>query len=521
MSAGPSWDDTEPVEQSGPSWDETEPVEGYVEKTVKNIIPDLKQTAIGIGSMIKEGAYEMPKRAMQTGVEMAGGVPYAETPSGRQAVNLVQNAPQQAAEMVRPITHPIDYMQEHPVQQTLNILGAKQLIGGMMPKKAPMAAPEMPMRTPEAPLPPPEAPMAARQMPKVAPEAPPVGAEPPPIPKAAPEPPPAAAKGPIDPLQDVKDFLKRTQAKAEAVPGWQEKAAKYVKNEVADFRAKDIGMRDPMIRSLDPKRPLQALQKAEDLMDYAGEKGYFRPGLTDVARKDAIASTIEKTGANIGAVRQIAGKRGTPPIAEIRKAILDELTAEYGEKAAREIKTVLSDFDRKVKENPTYQGMADLATYLNQEKKTFNKIGQNEGPTTDAANIVSRMNNDSLRSVLSPAENNFYTENLRDFGAHKKLEQMVASSARRAMTGRGAPGGAFSAIWQQLWDRGGYRMAGDVANRVSSSVLKNPGRIKSLPEFFEELAHHSGESFDELIGGMWQGGEVPEDVAQWVTSKNK
>ncbi len=335
---------------------------------------------------------------------------------------------------------------------------------------------------------------------------------PPPPPK--PEPPPA----PKDPLQDVKDFLKKTQGQVEAKPGWQEKAAKYVKNEVADLRAKDIGMRDPMIRSLDPKRPLEALKKAEDLMGYANEQGYFKPGLTNVARKDAIQSKIGETGKAIGAVRQLGGQRATPPIAEIRNTLKNELTTEYGQKAGREIKTVLSDFDRKVKADPSFQGLSDVATYLNGEKHTFNKIGQNPGPTTDAANIISRMNNESLRKVLSPEEDKFYTQNLRDFGAHKKLEAMVASAARRGMTGRGAPGGALSALWQQLWDRGGYRMAGNVADRMSSSVLKNPGKIKTLPQFFEELGHHAGEEIGDTIEGMSKGGRVPDDVRGYVGS---
>jgi hypothetical protein len=335
---------------------------------------------------------------------------------------------------------------------------------------------------------------------------------PPPPPK--PEAPPAAK----DPLQDVKDFLKKTQGQVEAKPGWQEKAAKYVKNEVADLRAKDMGMRDPMIRSLDPKRPLEALQKAEDLMTYAGDQGYFKPGLTNIARKDAIAAKIGETGKNIGAVRQLGGQRATPPIADIRNTIKNELTNEYGQKAGKEIKTVLSDFDRKVKANPSFQGLSDVATYLNGEKKTFNKIGQNPGPTTDAANIISRMNNEALRKVLSPEEDKFYTQNLRDFGAHKKLEQMVASAARRGMTGRGAPGGALSALWQQLWDRGGYRMAGNVADRMSTGILKNPGKIKSIPEFFEELAHHTGEEIGDTIEGMYKGGRVPEDVRSYVGS---
>jgi hypothetical protein len=337
-----------------------------------------------------------------------------------------------------------------------------------------------------------------------------------------PEAPPAgeSSKGPPpakDPLQDVKDYIARSQAKIEAKPGWQEKAAKYMKNEVADLRAKDIGMRDPMIRSLDPKRPLQALKKAEDLMSYAGEQGYFKPGLTNVARKDAIASKIGETGRNIGAIREIGGNRAAPPIADIRDAIKSELTTEYGQKAGREIKTVLSDFDRKVKADSSFQGLSDVATYLNGEKHTFNKIGQNPGPTTDAANIISRMNNEALRKVLSPEENAFYTKNLRDFGAHKKLEQMVASAARRGMTGRGAPGGALSTLWQQLWDRGGYRMAGNVADKMSTSVLKNPGKLKTIPDFFEELAHHTGEEIGDTIEGMYQGGRVPDDVRQYVS----
>lgn len=316
-----------------------------------------------------------------------------------------------------------------------------------------------------------------------------------------PKPPPtgAAPTPPVDPLAEVKNFVTKKYGQAAEKPGFTEKAGKYLKNEVADLRGKDIGLRDPMIRSLDPKNPLKALDKAEGLMDYAAENGYFKPGLTDISRKEAIKAKIADTGKNIGAVRELGGQRGMPPIAEVRQAIKNELVGEYGNKAMREIKTVLADFDRKVKDNPTFQGLSDVATYLNGEKKTFNKIGQNAGPTTDAANIISRMNNEALRKVLSPEENNFYTQNLRDFGAHKKLEQMVASSSRRAMTGRGAPGGALSALWQQMWDRGGYRMAGNIADRMGSSMVKNPGKFKTLPDFFEEFAHHSGDVLDEAL----------------------
>lgn len=340
--------------------------------------------------------------------------------------------------------------------------------------------------------------------------------EPPPVagPKVAPETPPPAAG---DPLKDVKDYIASKGAKVESKPGWQERAAKYVKNEVADLRAKDIGLRDPMIRSLDRKNPLKALDKAEALMEYAGKQGYFNPGLTNVARKELVQNRTEQFGKNIGGIRAVGGQRAQAPVAEVRDAIKQELSEEYGGKASKEIKTVLADYDRLVKKDPSFQGLADVATYLNKEKSTFNKLGQNDGPTTDAANIVSRINNDSLRKVLSPEEAEFYTKNLRDFGAHKKIEQMVASSARRGMTGRGAPGGMFSTLWQQLWDRGGYRMAGNVADRVSGSVLKNPEKFKTIPDFFEEFGHHADDVLDETIAGMSEGGVIPHDVRDYVS----
>lgn len=96
----------------------------YLEKTISNIPADIKQFVTGLGGTIKEGAYDMPKRALETGLEMASGTPYANTPSGQKDVELIENAPEQAKEMVRPIIHPVDYFQEHPVQQTINLASA-------------------------------------------------------------------------------------------------------------------------------------------------------------------------------------------------------------------------------------------------------------------------------------------------------------------------------------------------------------------------------------------------------------
>lgn len=88
---------------------------------IGNAVQDLKDIPKSLGNTIKEGAYDMPKRALETGLEMASGKSYADTPSGKQDASLVANAPQMAKDALKPITHPIDYAMEHPVNQALNV----------------------------------------------------------------------------------------------------------------------------------------------------------------------------------------------------------------------------------------------------------------------------------------------------------------------------------------------------------------------------------------------------------------
>ena len=171
----------------------------FLEKTASNIIPDLGNVVKGAANTIKEGAYDMPKRALETGVEMAGGAPYSETPSGQRDTQLVNAAPQQAAEMVRPVTHPIQYTEEHPVQQAMN---AAALFG--LGKSA-MGGEDIPKVPPSEPPPP-----AGELPPPAGPSGPSVPAEP--IPQAPKAPPSALPEG-------ISDLIKKYSGKAaEAVP---------------------------------------------------------------------------------------------------------------------------------------------------------------------------------------------------------------------------------------------------------------------------------------------------------------
>lgn len=522
---------------------ETEPMS--IEGFGKNLVQDVKDTGSGLANL----AGQFVQHPLRTPLKMAAAMPEGIVNEGKRLG---------VGELIT--GHPINAIQklggafyDKPLTTGLEIAPAVGWGAGKLGLGEKVAAAELgdvaktagivddilpdgpagPAASASAPSVP-EAPIELKPM-RTTPEAPiqPASRVPP-----DPNAPPLSSKPPVeaakrDNLDAVHDFLKSKQKKIEAQPGWQQRAAKYVENEVSGFRGKDIGLRDPMIRSLDRKNPLRAIEKAEELMDYGAEEGLFKAGLTDVARKDLVKSRLADAGENIGAVRAVGGNRGVPPIAEIRKAIINGLKAEYGIKAKGEIKSVLDDFDRLSKQDPTFEGMSKVATHLNGEKSTLNKLGRDPRLTTHAADVVSRMNNDALRKLLNAKENTFYTDNLKRFGAYKKFEQTVASAGRRGMTGRGAPGGMFSSAWQQLWDRGGYRIAGNVADRTAKSVLKNPGRIKNLPDFFEELAHHAGDEIDDVIGsagaqgqGMAHGGivgnnELNEFLSQKYGNKTK
>jgi hypothetical protein len=259
----------------------------------------------------------------------------------------------------------------------------------------------------------------------------------------------------------------------------------------------------------------QGIEKAEALVNYAREKGYFNPALTDIAREAKIKQALKTSGQQVEALRSIADQRGVPPVPQIVNEVKTQLVKDYGIDAPREIKKVLLKIEQAP---PTFSGLADLATELNKAKTTAKSLGQHPGPTTDAANIVSRINNDALRSVLNPQEAESYTQSLRDFGAHKKLEQAVAASERRGLSARSNQRGILGRLYQEALDRGGYRIGGNIANRMGKAIGANPSQFKTLPQFFEELAHQTGDVLDETMEGFAHGGIV-EELDHHLTNK--
>ena len=437
-------------------------------------------TLSGMGEQIKSGAMDYPKEATDTLAQVVGntvaGQPIGETPMAKRASGIA------ASPMVQ---NPGEELYQHPGNAAML---AAPFVGAFWPEGA-----------------------AAAKAPNVPHETPP-GAGAPPKPPPGPGTPPPA--GP-NPLKEVGDFISQKYGQAAAKPGMVENLGKFMQKTSQQMGAKDLGMQPRQVQSMGPG--FQGIEKAEALIDYARDKGYFSTALTDIAREAKIKQVLKTSGQQVEAMRSLGDKRGAPPVPDIYNEVKTQLGEKYGVDAPREIKKVLLKIE---KAPPTFSGLADLATDLNKAKTTAKSLGQHPGPTTDAANIVSRINNDALRSVLNPQESELYTNSLKDFGAHKQLEQAVAASERRGLSAQSNQRGIFGRLYQEALKRGGYRFAGNVAHRMGKAIGANPSNFKTMPQFFEELAHQTGDVLDETMSGngMAHGGIVGE-VDRHLTAK--
>lgn len=331
-------------------------------------------------------------------------------------------------------------------------------------------------------------------------------------PKGAPggTPPPQPPPGGIP--EDIKDYVKAKYEAAQKKPGLIPKLGNYLTEESNKLGSKDIGLQSGLIKTMGSG--YKGIEKANQLVDYAREKGYLKAGLTDMERRTQIKSAMDQSGDIIGKIRDAADSRGAPDVDAIKTAVKTSLNAKYGsgaEKATAEVGRVMEDLNKAPQ---TFNGMTELATKLNKAATPVSKLGQHPGPTTDAADIVARMTHDQIRQTLTPEENDLYTQNLRDFGANKKLEQTTSMAARREMGARSNQRGPLGRLWQEALDRGGYRIGGNIAHKLGAAIQS--GKIKTLPQFFEDLAHQSNEEIDDTINSFAQGGTVPQDVKEWV-----
>lgn len=491
--------DEPPPNQSDALFTDEPPPESFLTKTAKNIIPDLGSTAMGLGSTVKQGLYDIPKAILKapqtvarTGMELSDGVPLADTTLNQERPEWSKNPIETAKAMARPIVHPIDYFSEHPIQQTLNILGIKEGVGAMMGKE-PLALPasEAPSALPRAETPPP-----AEALP----------------PPAAKELPPAPAKATTIPgfdeatkvANEVKNYVSSGYQKYAKKPGSISNLADWAQEKSQMMANQQMGA-----------TPLQARQVGHEGMraigQYALEKGIVSPsnGVRGmVARNHELLNAAGKT---LGDLRKEADALRDP--VETPVDVLQQVRSRLDQKYARgaysgqagAYENALQDLEDA---KPTFEGHAEVATKLNQAANKANRLSQPHQPYTDVANVISEINNERIKALLGPEKAAQYEQGLREYGVNKKISSFLERKAAGEVKRLG-PGSLTSNLVQKGMDEIGYKVGAKAVNKLATSVRNNPSLAKDLPTLFKSFINHVDEVGQEVTG-LAKGGLVGE-----------
>jgi hypothetical protein len=541
-----AWNDAPPTAEelapaSSGGWDSTPPTpeelkdsEGFLEKTASNIIPDLGNVVKGAAGTIKEGAYDMPKRALETGVEMASGTPYSETPSGQKDTQFVEGAPKMAEEMARPVTHPIQYTEEHPVQQAMNAamlfgLGKGAMGGEEVPPGSPPAAP---------------------------PEVPAISEKPP-----TPETPPAApaisaAKPPASSIPSERKVFHGTNTSGlnEYKPGnrgddsnaiWFTDNKKYASEYGKNINEERIITNKPFDTVNDVT--------AKDLFTKWAEErgGAYSPGVwskhgegfandgypfwennTWLAKKardsgyDSIITSEGKGKSGIGVFDPKQIKKSTPTSA-IPEGISD-LVKKYSGKAAEAVPDNVKDYVKKASDAPLNRGT--LSQYADKSARgmTMKVLGASPGQLRK----IGEANANKLADFAMDKD----IVNLKtgDIGVKEKIEKMNSESGQivgdmRDLAGQRGGNHVVESLIDQIHSKLGdkYDSGMDSGGQSSyvkalQSVAKTPGTPKAIAQMVTDLFHKAKE--ENMAAGIHKLG-APKgpyaDVARELRAANE
>lgn len=492
----------------------TEP--GFLEKTASNVIPDAEAMAKSLATPFPMKAMDLAKR---------GAIKYA---SGESLPDIALEAGKAVAE---PVIHPVKYTEEHPVQQALNVATLFGLGKGMMGAEA--AAPEAAAAATKAP-----AIEAAVEAPKIS-EPVPMRTTPepkleppsrlPPDPNALPIPAaptaPMPAKTPFsdlsnvtnaipDKAKEVKDYISRGYQGFTKKPGAINDVADYIQGKSQMMAVQEMGA-----------TPMQARQAGHEEMravgQYALDKGIVSPtnGLRGMRAKNT--ELLKQAGDAVGAARKAADAGGPAyQPGELLNAVKAKLDPKYARGAySGESGGYAKALEDLADAAPTHEGVAEVATKLNKAANDAmtKKIAQPHGPYTDVANAISDINNERIKARLGDKAAAQYEQALREYGVNKKIGEFLKRKEAGEVKRLG-PGSLTSNMTQKMLDEIGYKVGAKAANRLSTSVLKNPAIAKTLPSLFKEFINQV-ETVGNEITGMSEGGQVSGDVAEFVRGR--
>lgn len=305
------------------------------------------------------------------------------------------------------------------------------------------------------------------------------------------------------PLDEVSSYLESKYGKAAETPGVVENVGKALEQKARGMRLKEIGGTPGQVRML---RDRFGEGIVNDLADLAEKKGVTK-GFFNWQTGNEIKNLMETSGQSIGAVREIAKKRGAVhSIDDLIGKIRNELDPIYMKGSGSSQKgTYLKALQDIRNSGPDVQSMADTISQTNRFIKK-NRMTQPLGATSDVMNTAARLNNELIAKFLNPKEAQLYKESLKDFSASKVFDRMYGFTYGRDMAGRsvGGPWSPFNFIK----DVGGRKIMEKIFKNVGRKMQSSPGEFSNPLALTDDVLNAIDEALDEVIQQMGKG--VPE-----------
>lgn len=294
---------------------------------------------------------------------------------------------------------------------------------------------------------------------------------------------------------DVKNYLSQKYGEAAKNPGLIENVGKMMEQKSHGMFFKEVGATPGQMRLLRDRVGEKAL---EDLAVFGKKKG-ITDGFFNFRTGKQIKNLDEASGRNIGAIRDIASKRGAVHnpeelISQIRAELDPIYLKGSGSSQQNVYLNALADIQN------SGHDVSSLAQTISQTNKFVkkNKMTQPLGATTDVLNTASRLNNELAKKFLKPDEVQLYEQSLKDFSAAKIFDKMYGYTFGRDWAGRTGPSGPINF----LKDVGGNKIMEKVFDRVGKKLQRSPETAKSPVSMSSEVLQSIDDAFDEILREM-------------------
>ena len=139
---------------------------------------------------------------------------------------------------------------------------------------------------------------------------------------------------------------------------------------------------------------------------------------------------------------------------------------------AQESPDYIPEYD--IRRPTTFNEVAKVATDINQYAKGQSKLLQPTGAMTDAANVISRVNDESLMKALPEQKGIEYKQNLQKFGDLSKLDRMNELKAAGEVGAN--QNGVIKSIYNMVFHRFRHQLSAQAMDTIAN-VLSTKSRL--------------------------------------------